>query len=186
VKMFAGIDFGKVTSVQVDLGDLEPKPKRQKKGEKKAKTKRKGVTTEQVAARLVRLDDFLALVLTSWEIECVGLEIPPGVRDQKVFQQLSMYYGLALARVAKVEVPCKPLTVTEWRKLVGIRGKPPKELKQSSRTNWIKGTVIKAVNRHTGSAFEMKDHDRADGVGVALATAVVKGAYDVNDEIWCP
>jgi len=200
MKMFAGIDFGKVTScgiirvndgvsvlvdtVQVVLDDLEPKVKRSKpvKGAKRRKPIR--ATVDQIAKRLVRLDDFLELVLTSWQIEAVGLEIPPGAKDQQVFQQLSMYYGLALARSAKIGTPCKAMTVSAWRSAIGIRGKPPSGLKKAQRTALVKKTVVRAVNHHLGSKFETQEHDRADGAGIALATAVVKGAYHVDHEVW--
>jgi len=200
MKMFAGIDFGKVTScgiiavtdgapkvidtLQVMLDDAEPKKKlpKKQKGTKRRKPRR--ATPEQLSQRLVRLDDFLELVLTSWNFELVGLEIPPGVKDQQVFQQLSMYYGLAMARCAKVRVPFKPMTVTEWRKWIGIRGAPPSGWKKAQRTEMIKRTVVRTVNHNTGSTFETKDHDRADGAGIALAAAVVKGAYNVSDEVW--
>ena len=200
MKMFAGIDFGKVTScgiiavsdgvahvvdtMQVVLDDAEPTVRRTKKAPGSKRRKPVRATPDQIAKRLVRLDDFLELVLTSWQLELVGLETPPGVKDQQVFQQLSMYYGLAMARIAKVGVPFKPMTVNEWRKFVGIRGAPPSGWNKSQRTEMIKRTVVRAVNRSTGSTFENKDHDRADSAGIALAAAVVKGAYNEPDEIW--
>lgn len=187
MKMFAGIDFGKVTScgivsvedgklrlvdtLQVDLAEIEPK--------------RKGkLDADRLARRLVRLDDFLELVLTSWKFELVGLEVPPAVRDMSVFQQLSMYYGLALARISKVSVPFRPMVVTQWRKWIGICGAPPRGMKPSQRTALVKRTMTRAVNQHLGSTFEKKDHDRADGAGIAIAAAIVKGAYQHDDEIW--
>lgn len=188
MKVFAGIDFGKVTSCGVIVVNDEDEASLVDTLQVKLddnERKRKGPPTPaELAKRLVRLDDFLELVLTSWKLDGVGLEIPPGVRDMKVFQQLSMYYGLAMSRISKIDVPFVAMTVGQWRKWIGVRGQVPPGIKGKRRQEIIKGTSIRAINRILGSEFELKDHDRADGVGVAIAASVAKGVYDVDDEIW--
>jgi len=205
MKIFGGIDLGRITTfgivsvndsakialvdtMQIDLAVGEPKTvtagakSKIKTGKKrKRKSKTKGEQAQILAKRLVKLDDFLDSVLKTWNFTSVAIEVPPSVRNLDVFQQLSMLYGLSLSRLEKCSTQIFAYPVPQWRKLVKIDASTPKGLKQSVRENYVKRTVIGAVNKILGSDFEIKQHDRADAAGVAISAAVAKGMVEIDD-----
>lgn len=201
--VFGGIDLGKITTLgivsvddsakitlvdtmQIDLARGEPKPvtaagasKRKTGKKRKTKGKSKGEQAQILAKRLVKLDDFLDSVLKTWNFTSVAIEVPPSVRNLDVFQQLSMLYGLSLSRLERCSTQIFAYPVSQWRKLVKINTSTPKGLRQQVREDYVKRTVIGAVNKILGSDFEIKQHDRADAAGIAVSAAVAKGVVEV-------
>lgn len=172
--MFIGIDLGKTTSagivsidedgdpvyvdaLQIDLEDGMP-PKF--KGDRK------------LAFKIDRLYRFLENVLDAYPKYVIGVERPPIMRGKVAVGQLQSLFGVALLLSRRSAERFDTFAVNEWRAKIDANVHFGSQTKKSVRSKMVKQRVVDVILEILDVEV---DHDRADGLGVALATAITKG-----------
>ena len=176
---FIGFDLGKTTSAGIvkiqqgkpvlidalstDLSTHEPA---------------KGKHDAKLAHRIDRLWTFMENVIGAYPDYIIGVEHPAQMRGKIAIGDLQSYFGVALLIARRSGKRFESFQVSEWKSKIGANVHFGSGTKQSVRAKETKQRILDVILELTGKDFG-KNHDKADGVGIAIATAIMKGGLVV-------
>jgi len=174
---FIGFDLGKTTSAGIvkiqdgvpvvidalstDLGYDEP-PKGKLKHD------------ARLARRIDRLWVFMENIMDVYPDYVIGVEHPAQMRGKIAIGDLQSYFGVALLMARRSGKRFETFQVSEWKSKIGANVSFGSHTKQKVRQKETKQRILDVILELTGVDYG-KNHDKADSIGIAIATAIMKG-----------
>ena len=173
--VFIGIDLGRATSAGiVRIENKKPILVDSIKTDLGRGEAEKASSDKKLAYRIDRLYSFLENLLGTYPDYALGVERPPQMKGKIAIGHLQAYYGVALLMARRSDKRFSTMAVPTWKSIVGAGVSFGSPTKASVRQKIVKQRSLDVILSLLGKDYG-KDHDRADSLGIAIATAVKHG-----------